>query len=249
MNNVIHLATLRSHLYIRPTTYHHYLRLADYHYIKYDIRPYKFIFGAYGKGPYRYRYPRPIAVVVYAPPLPNLAGRNVALRDIIDIPSNPSERMKVLNKYFIYISRLICDPRFTGQGISSWLCSETFDMVDYPIIESLAPICDGQALCRRIGFSQEYNREPVHLSRVRSFLVRFGISPAIWDWPWMVQRRIDSLPDPDSIVLEKELLRFVHHYSGHYYDVPGLHRTTFILSKLFYPSVYHYHVKPSFLVR
>ncbi len=247
--NAIRPTTLGSHLYVRQCPYRHYLRIAAYHYIKFDIRPYKYIFGVYGKGPYRYRYPRPISVVVYAPPMPNLAGRNFAMKGIIDIPSKPSERMPVLNKYFIYISRLICDPRFTGLGISSWLCSESFDMQDRPIIESLAPIEDGQALCRRIGFKQEYTRVPVHVARVRRFLIRAGCAPGIWDWPWMVQKRIDSLPESESLELAKELTRFVHHYSGHYYDKPGLKLTTWILSKLQYPCTYHYHVKPSFLVR
>lgn len=249
MKNAIYSDLLRSHLYIRPCPYRHYQRLADYHYIKFDIRPYTYIFGVYGKGPYRYRYPRPIAAVVYAPPMPNLAGRNFAMKGIIDIPKRPAERMPILNEYFTYISRLICDPRFTGLGIPSWLCSESFDMQPRPIIESLAPICDGQRLCKRIGFRQEYVRLPVHVARVRRFLIDAGCSRSIWDWPWMVQKRIDSLDESIRSILEKEFTRFVHHYSNHYYDKPGLKLTSWILSKLDYPSTYHYHVKPSFLVR
>lgn len=234
-------------LEIKICSYQHYLRIAHYHYVKGDIRPHLKIYAVYGKGSRYEQYPRPVAAVVYAPPMPNIRGRNIALRGILDIPSNPRERMQVINKHIVYASRLICDPRFGRKGIASWLLQNTVHLTGKPIVESLSPVDDEAALLSRIGFKQIIIPTPHRYSRMNHFLRKAGISDELCKFPELVHKRISQIDGPEKEVLVFELQRFVNQFSYHQFDVHSLKRTTYILTKLVYPSWYHVWIEPKWL--
>lgn len=234
-------------LEIKKASYYHYLRLAHYHYVKSSICPYHSIYGVYGRNRYHEQYPRPVAVVVYAPPMPNLRGRNTALDGILDIPSKPKDRMPVINRNIIYASRLICDPRFGRQGIASWLLRSTIHLPGKPIVESLSPIDDEASLLTRIGFRSIIIPTPVHYTRVISCLLACGITEELLKFPGLVHRRIESMSGPQRVKLDYELQRFIHHFSHHEFQVHNLKRTEYIVSKLMYPSWYHIWIDKNWL--
>lgn len=189
-------------------------------------------------------YPRPAACVVYAPPMPNLKGRNIALRNILDLPDNPRERMPVLNRYISYASRLVVDPRLARSKVGTWLLTETIPLVKKPIVESLSPVDFSIDFCNACGFEQLMIPPPIYHNRIRHYLLRMGISDELHIHPELVHKRIESLMDPIRSEMLYELQRFVNHYSHQAGKPHSLERTTWILTKLLYPSVYHFWIDP-----
>ncbi len=107
-----------------------YKALAKFHYVGSSLPPPRRIYAAYHEG-------RPVAVIVYSYPLPNHRARNLAfpwLREVRD----PGERMRLVNKHFTRISRVIVHPKYRGIGLGVKIVRETLPRAGTPIVETLA---------------------------------------------------------------------------------------------------------------
>lgn len=237
------LKALAEQLEILPVSFRDYQHLTTYHYVKYDIRPYLWIYGAYGIGQHRYRYPRPVAAIVFKPPMPSLKGRNQALKSMYPADKSVSVFMKWLNSNIAYAARFICDPRYEGQGITSWLAEQSFRLVPRPIIETLTTVNDNLHFLERVGLKQVFNIAPEYHTRLTSCFRKCHFSDQLLDYPFLAQRRIYQLTDSLRYELDLEMSRFCGHYKGRGAMLPGPERTAWILSKLRYPQAYHYLVK------
>lgn len=234
---------IRDRLYIKRTSFSHYQRLASYHYVKQSIHPFKYIFGIYPRLPWLKQYPHPVAITVYAPPLPNLRPRRRALEGILDIPRDRRQSLAYINKHIIYASRIIVDPRFKHLGLATWLAQVTYELVPYPIIEVLTPIDDTNAWLTKLGFKTFLMPAPDYYARVIRAFCRVGITSAFFDCPEFVNRRIDKLARAARRMILYELQRFTNHFKCHHLQPHSLRRTAYILDKLHYPHAYHVLIK------
>lgn len=240
------LAELKQELIIKPTSYEYYQRLAAYHYVTQKLYSYKYIFGIFPRLPYHNKYPHPVAVAVYSPPLPNIQARRTALEGILDIPRDRKESLQVVNRHIIYAARLIVDPRYECIGLGTWLTSHICDTLDYPVTEALTPADGTDLLMKRCGFEQHYNPAPSYYARVTRSLYLCGIVPELYKHPRLVNLRIESLSPPLKSNLLYELQRFVNHFRHRHASPHSEERTQFILQKLFYPHVYHVRIRDGF---
>jgi len=215
-----------------------YNRLAEYHPVKERIPPFKNIYAIRPTTSHKKSHPSVIGVIVYAMPLPLLKARNIATKNFFTKPKSKAERMHLINKYIKYIPRLIIDPRYRKLGLATWLLKTTLQRQTIPIVETLATYEDQNSPATQCGFERFFNFIPPRYSRLQATLKTHGIHEGIYDFPQIVNKRIELLSHKDTEHIEHEIRVFIKYFKGHKFMIPGIERTKFLLSKLKYPRYY-----------
>lgn len=114
---------------IRRASVKAYRILARFHYIGSRLPPVRRVFAAYHRGDV-------IGVIVYSYPLPNHFARNLVFPWLRDY--KPRERLRIVNRLFSRIARVIVHPRYRGIGLGRRIVEETLPKAGTPIVETLA---------------------------------------------------------------------------------------------------------------
>jgi len=241
--------SLKDELTIVSTTREDYNRMDIFNRLNTKLPPVKYIYAIKPKylfdGSYNKKTDFPaaqhvetIGVIVYSMPLRDLKTRTTATRAYFKRPSTLSEQMKLLNRECLYVSRLIIDPRYAGQGLATWLWSETLKEQTVPMVESFSFIPVPQKWLEKLGFRVFLNPAPTSIRRLRKALKKAHITGSLLDIPKAAQERIDKLCSSDYVKLDRSLHHFLSNYKTHEHDQNSIERTLYILSKLSYPNRY-----------
>ena len=114
---------------IRRTGVEAYKALSRFHYISGRLPPVRRVFAAYHRG-------EVVGVIVYSYPLPNHYARNLVFPWLRDY--RPRERLRIVNRLFSRIARVIVHPRYRGIGLGRRMVEETLPRAGTPIVETLA---------------------------------------------------------------------------------------------------------------
>lgn len=84
------------------------------------------------------RSDRPVGVIVYSMPVPNVALRNRATNDRYVHGNDRKASLRLLNQEVRCISRVVIAPQYRGIGLSGWLVAETLGQAGVVLVEALA---------------------------------------------------------------------------------------------------------------
>lgn len=240
---------IKSQLTIQTGTVRDYRVLDDFHYLNTPLPPVKKIYTIRPKpalerwyckgftGP-AYGHASLIAVIVYSTPLRDLITRTKATSGYFKQPETLSERLKLLNKEALYVSRLVVLPSYRHLGLADWLWRETLKLQTVSMIETMTPLPVNKEWLTSLGFQVHYSPTPQSIRRLKNAFRKARISEKCFTVPQIAQQRIDALLDDERVKLDRSLHDFLHNYRAHEHDEPGIKRTTYILGKLPYPNGY-----------
>lgn len=240
---------LKSQLTIQKGTISDYKVLDRFHYLNTPLPPVKAIYTICPKpvtdrnycsgfqGP-NYGHAALIAVIVYSAPLRDLKARTTATGGFFKQPKTLSERLKLINKHALYVSRLVVLPSYRHLGLADWLWRETLKLQTVSIVESLTPLPVNEKWLKSLGFQIFYSPTPESIRRLKNAFRKARISEKCYTVPQIAQNRIDALNNDDRIRLDRSLHDFLSKYRAHEHDESGIKRTIYILSKLPYPNGY-----------
>lgn len=231
-------------LEIQKTGFKDYIKLREYHYIKFDPTFFTNIYKLCDKRTNRNCFPDPLCVLIYSMPNIALAPRNKVTNNFFNEPSSKSARAKRVNKNIRGISRIITDPRFLRLGFATKLITETLHLQNVPMIEGIAPIEPTNSLLLKCGFQQIFNPAPPWYTRIELALNNARIHKSLYNMPLQVQTRIDRLDKPAGGLLDHEIRQFLNRFKRYKNMPAGLHRTTVLLAKMNYPNAYFYWFNP-----
>lgn len=240
---------LKSQLTIQEGTKRDYLVLNDYHYLNTPLPPIKKIYTIRPKpatehwycsgfqGP-AYGHASLIAVIVYTSPLRDLRARTVATSGFFKQPATLSERLRLINKNILYVSRLVVDPRYRRLGLADWLWRETLKLQTIPIVESLTPVPVRTSWLESLGFQLYYSQTPAPIRKLKNAFKKAHITGSCLSIPEVAQRRVRCLLKDERIQLDRSLHDFLSKYRHREHMDKDLKRMIFILSKIPYPNGY-----------
>lgn len=240
--------TLRKYLIIRPAGTKAYEVLADFHYRDRRAGPHSHLFAIYDDHPCRQVTTPAAGVIVYRPPVPNLAIRNAVLDGRFS-GLNRAAGLTLLNESVRCISRVIIDPRYRGLGLASWLVAETMPLTGAPLVEACSVMGGFHPFFKRAGMLEFIPSPDVKTERMSVALETVGIDQRLWADAEQVHRRIDSLDAPRRQFIEKQMSDFLQKFARQRTLPHGLERTDFILSKLGDPGRYYLWVNPEKTIR
>lgn len=240
---------LKNQLIIARGTLKDYLVLDDYHYLNTPLPPHKYIYTVRPRpanprttvtgfnGP-AHGHASLVAVIVYSTPLRDLKARTTATASYFKQPTTLKERLELINKNILYVSRLVVDPRYRRLGIADWLWRETLKLQTVPVVESLTMLPVRKDWLESLGFSLYYSPTPQSIRRLKKAFKKAHLTGSCLKIPQVAQKRIDALLTDEKIKLERSLHDFLHQYRSHEHMPDSIERTAYILSKLPYPNAY-----------
>ncbi|GAG17809.1 unnamed protein product, partial [marine sediment metagenome] len=213
-----------------------YYKLEHLHYLKQRPHFHTNTYKVVGIGYYRKAFPDPIAVTVYGMPLCNIFARDKATGGFFSGPPDRSSRLRLINQYIRYASRIVVDTRFRHLGIATFLAAETLQLQNVPIIETLVPFDWTANMLARLGFIGYPTSAPYWYSRFVTALNRIGVSPELYRHPEVAHRRLLSLDKSYTGFIEYEIQLFLEHFRN-FSDMPvSEDRTRIFLNKIHYPQ-------------
>ncbi len=192
---------------------------------------------------------RVCGVIVYSMPTAGAQMRNAATGGLF-IGMDRITQIKLINKNFRTISRVIIEPRFRSIGLAAMLVSQTMPLINVPFIEALAVMGLANPFFEKAGMTR-YDA-PVSLSSLR-LIEAFGSigidEDDLIDAEVVLQKLVILTAEHaesaekkrgDKICfIEDEIKRFIKSYGRRRNMEAGIERTRFILSKLAYRPVYY----------
>lgn len=179
-----------------------------------------------------------IAVIIYSMPMRDLKARTTATAGFFKQTSSLSERLHLLNKHVLYVSRLVVDPRYRQLGIADWLWRETLKVQTVSMVESLTPLPVREDWLKSMGFRIYYSPTPQSLRKLKKAFAKAHLTGSCLTVAEVAQKRINALASDKMVKLDRSLHHFLSNYKSHEHDTNSLERTRYILSKLPYPNGY-----------
>lgn len=240
---------LKSQLTIAEGAKKDYLVLDDYHYLNTPLPPVKKIYTIRPRPAAEREYCRGfqgpahghaslIAVIVYSSPLRDLRSRTKATAGFFKQPSTLSERLKLINKNILYVSRLVVDPRYRRLGLADWLWRETLKLQTVPVVESLTTLPVRKDWLESLGFELYYSPTPSSIRKLKNAFKKAGLTGSCLSMAEVAQKRIDCLLKDDRVKLERSLHDFLSKYRHREHMENGVKRMVYVLSKIPYPNGY-----------
>lgn len=237
------LCTIRKHLKIIPAGKDQYHELAKFHYRGDTLGPHSHIFAIVDEHPWRRLAAPVIGVIVYRPPVPNLAARNIATGGLFS-GLDRSTGLTLLNNSLKTVSRVIIEPRCRGLGLASWLVKETMPLVGTGMVEAVAVMGKVHPFFKQAGMTEFTPKSDLKTERMTAALETAGIGQNIWPDTERVHHRIDTLDPYLRLFMESEIRAFLQKF-GSRRDMPhSVERTEFVLSKLAPPGNYYLWINP-----
>lgn len=235
--------SIQKDLKIEPVDMNAYHRLAGFHYRQGSLGPCTHLFGI-REGHFRRRLTVPVVgVIVYRPPVPNLAIRNIATGGFFSgLPR--SMGLSLLNEHARCISRVIIDPRYRGLGLASRLVSETMPLVAASMVEASSVMGMVHPFFERAGMARFRSAPDVKTERMKAALETIGINEHLWIDTEQVHEQIESLNPPQRQFIEEQMRNFLQKFARQRNLPHSLDRTDFVLSKLGAPGHYYLWLNP-----
>jgi hypothetical protein len=235
-------------LKIRPAGMAAYRRLSAFHYRDGRLGPYSHIFALMEEH-CRRRIMVPVAgVIVYRPPVANLAVRNRVTGGYFT-GLDRAAGLTLLNEHVRCISRVIIDPYYRGLGLAARLVRETMPLTGAAMVEASSVMGCVSPFFERAGM-QAFDPPPdVRTERMAAALETVGIARRLWIDPHAVQQRIDALDSRRRAFIERQLGDFLQKFARQRHWPDGLERTDFVLSKLGHPGRYYAWLNPNKPIR
>lgn len=232
------LRQLEDALYIKHSNKKDYYNLAPYHYVKRSLGPTNQVYTLTPKNNQAKTHPDPIAVIVYARPMPHLKARNIATHGEFTKPNGRAAQLKLVNQKILYISRIIVDPRYRRCGLATWLLTDTLKMQTIHYVETLTPLDFTNNLFQKAGFKLYPSPAPRRYATFLAKLYEYGINEEIARHPLIAQKRLETL-DPeqreDFYFRMKKFLEAYPNIEPHLWEPEAL---SFALYQLTYPQAY-----------
>ena len=230
-------------LKIEPADMNAYHELAGFHYRQGSLGPHTHLF-AIRDSHFRRRLTAPVAgVIVYRPPVPNLAIRNIVTGGFFSgLPR--SAGLSLLNEHVRCISRVIIDPRYRGLGLASWLVRETMPLTGASMVEAASVMGMVHPFFERAGMTRFRQPPDVKTERMKAALETVGIDESLWIDTEVVYLRIAALRSPHREFIEKQIQDFLQKFTRQRHMPHSLDRTDFVLSKLGHRGHYYLWLNP-----
>ena len=235
--------SIRKYLEIHPSGIEDYQALAGFHYRNKALGPYTHLFAVYDEHSRRRIMAPVVGVIVYRPPVPNLAIRNIVTGGFFSGLSRAAG-LALLNEHVRCISRVIIDPRYRGLGLASWLVKETMPLTGAAMVEASSVMGLFHPFFKQAGM-MEYRQPPdVKTERMKTALEAVGIDEHFWADTEQVHERIESLNPQQRSFIEKQIRDFLQKFASQRNLPHSLRRTDFVLSKLAPPGNYYLWFNP-----
>lgn len=235
--------SIGKYLSIRPAGAGDYDSLAGFHYRGPAPGPSSHWFALFDDH-HRRRLLVPVAgIIVYRPPVPNLAIRNrVTGGFFAGLPR--AAGLALLNEYARCISRVIIHPCYRGLGLASRLVRQTLPMTGAAMVEASGIMSCFNPFFRRAGMLEFRQPPDIKTERMKAALESVGIDECLWVDPRAVHERIDGLSLPQREFIERQMDDFLQKFARRRTMPPGIDRTEFILGKLAHPGNYYLWLNP-----
>lgn len=235
--------SIRKYLEIRPAGREAYGSLARFHYRDTSLGPYTHLFAIFDEHCRRKLMAPVVGVIVYRPPVPNLAIRNIATGGFFSgLPR--AAGLSLLNEHVRCISRVIIDPRYRGLGLASRLVRETMPQTGAAMVEAAGVMGCFHPFFKRAGMLEFRQPPDVKAERMRTALETVDINRHLWIDTDNVHQRIDALDPQARRFIEKQMLDFLQKFARRRNMPHSLDRTDFLLSKLGDPGNYYLWLNP-----
>ncbi len=237
------ICCIQKDLIIEPVGMNTYHTLADFHYRQGPLGPHTHLFGILDNHIRRRLTAPVVGVIVYRPPVPNLAIRNIATGGFFSgLPR--STGLSLLNEHVRCISRVIIDPRYRGLGLASWLVAETMPLTGAAMVEASSVMAGFHPFFKRAGMLEFRSAPDVKTERMKAALETVGIDERQWIDTEQVHEQIESLNMPHRAFIEKQIYNFLQKFARQRTMPHSLDRTDFVLSKLGAPGHYYLWFNP-----
>lgn len=230
-------------VYIEPGTLKDYEYLSHYHYRTAKLGPIAGIWVIRSRGYFRHIESKPVAVIVYTWPAPNLAVRNLVTRKFF-CKRNKSEGLKLLNSHVRCISRVIVDPQWRGFGLAGWLVKNTMPLLDVPMIESMALMGCFHPFLAKAGLRPFLPPADKTTQKLIATLESLNIGSEVWHNPDLVQTKMDCLFEKEATLLDRRIHAFLGRFGKRRKMMWGIERTTFVLQRLSNQWMYYAWLNP-----
>lgn len=220
-----------------------YEALAAFHYRDRSLGPVADIFAMIDEHPRRQPFVPAVGVIVYRPPVPNLAIRNHVTGGFFSGLDRASG-LGLLNAHVRCISRVIIDPRYRNLGLASRLVRETLPRVDAAMVEASAVMGHCHPFFRKGGMQQWDAPLSVKTERMMAALETVGIDRTGWIDSEAVHDRIEHLDEVKREFIERQIEAFLQKFGDRRTMTHSLQRTDFVLSKLGDPGCYYTWLNP-----
>jgi hypothetical protein len=214
-----------------------YRKLSRFHYRDSRLGPFAAIFALRsGNG-------QSVGVVVYTMPSPGLELRNIATGNIFT-GLGRSMRLKIINKNFRCISRVIIEPRYRGLGLAAELVSRTMPQMKTAVIESMAVMGLVNPFFEKAGMTAYHGPMPARCVQMIEAFSMVGIEKDLLTDAEKIQYRLEKLDSTRAAFIERQVQQFLQSYGKRRFMPPGWERTGFVLSKLTARPVYYIWFNP-----
>ena len=230
--------SIQKYLTIQPAPMGAYETLARFHYRDKTLGPYTHLFAIYDEHPCRKLTTPAAGVIVYRPPVPNLAIRNSVMDGFFTGLSRTAGLTR-LNEHVRCISRVIIDPRYRGLGLASRLVKETMPLTGAAMVEACSVMGGFHPFFRRAGMLEFIPSPDVKTERMTVALETVGIDERLWGDTEQVHLQIESLDVPRRSFIEKQISDFLQKFARQRNMPHSIERTDFVLSKLGDPGRYY----------
>jgi hypothetical protein len=239
-----HNPLILSQLHIRRASRADYTRLATRSHLSPSIPPPLGIFALSPRRGTVTPFPPILALVAYTSPLANCGAREKLFAPLLSHLTNPSAKLRFINRHFVYLARAITDNRFLHMGLCHYLLRRTLDRFPTRILESTFAADFRLPLMRQLGFTCIHRPIHPHLRRFKHALQRFNIHADLLPHPRLVHQRIESLDPAARDLARHHFDQFASHLRIKTHLPHSPQRTAYLLTHISAPSVYAFRIHP-----
>jgi len=151
---------------------------------------------------------RPVGVIVYAMPLPNVALRNRATNNRYVGLASREMSLRLLNREMRCISRVVIHPQYRGIGLAQYLVRETLGLAGTPLVEAMASMGRVNPFFAKAGMARYDGPLSPASERLQAVFGHIGIDPNRIHDAALLLEAMGELGAREQIFLERELRRF-----------------------------------------
>ena len=151
---------------------------------------------------------RPVGVIVYAMPLPNVALRNRATNNRYVGLASREMTLRLLNRELRCISRIVIHPQYRGIGLAQYLVRETVESAGTPLVEAMASMGRVNPFFAKAGMTRYDGPLSPASERLQAVFGHLGVDPNRIGDAALLLEAMGELGAKDQLFLERELHRF-----------------------------------------
>ena len=151
---------------------------------------------------------RPVGVIVYMMPLPNVALRNRATNNRYVGLATQEMSLRLLNRELRCISRIVIHPQYRGISLAQYLVRETLPRAGTPLVEAMAAMGRVNPFFTKAGMTRYDGPLSPASERLGAAFEHLGIDPNRMHDTAQLLEAMGQLDGRDQLFLEREFNRF-----------------------------------------